>query len=447
MYNKMKTRVITVRHKLDTVIFVFVACYLLCCGDIEMNPGPVTNTETTYEKNKHNNDATPPSTTDSLSSDVATKILETVQAMRADMNGMCSDIGSIKTDIGRVRDKCDDIDNRCRRLETENSKLAESVADMAEDVADVRQAASNNEYDIGDMQKKLEDMAESIASLKGEVDKQEGYSRRDNLRMFGIAESDGAETFDTCAQKVVDALNSVQERPKTWTTEDIERAHRVGTKKNGQPRTMIVKFGRWRDKMAVITNKAYRSKLEGNGLRVANDLTNNQASIVADAKREGMVAFFRKGKLVVEPRRSDPRTQRDNHIGSTRSGAGDHDGAAQRNSDPGDHLSQRAEDWPTLTPEHSDHQGLGNAGHPLRPDDDDHDGQNAGGGRRSSAGGDSRAGAQARRASSAGGKGGAGLGRFWAPKQQQQQQPPRQGDSRQAGQGGGRPRRSERNKQ
>ena len=43
-------------------------------------------------------------------------------------------------------------------------------------------------------------------------------------------------------------------------------------------------------------------------MRVVNDLNRNQASIVAEAKKEGEVAYFRKGKLVVEPRRPDPRT-------------------------------------------------------------------------------------------------------------------------------------------
>ena len=38
-----------------------------------------------------------------------------------------------------------------------------------------------------------------------------------------------------------------------------------------------------------------------------NDLTQNQTSIVAEAKKEGKVAYFRKGKLVVGPR-PDPRT-------------------------------------------------------------------------------------------------------------------------------------------
>ncbi|KAL8599625.1 hypothetical protein ACOMHN_053684 [Nucella lapillus] len=37
----MRLRLITVRNRLDVLLFVFVASYFLCCGDVELNPGPV----------------------------------------------------------------------------------------------------------------------------------------------------------------------------------------------------------------------------------------------------------------------------------------------------------------------------------------------------------------------------------------------------------------------
>ena len=44
---------------------------------------------------------------------------------------------------------------------------------------------------------------------------------------------------------------------------------------------------------------------------MVNDLTRRQASVVAEAKKEGKVAYFRKGKLAVGPKRPDPRTYAD----------------------------------------------------------------------------------------------------------------------------------------
>ncbi|KAL8597120.1 hypothetical protein ACOMHN_008193 [Nucella lapillus] len=41
----MRTRIVSVQNRLQCVLFVFVAAYLLCCGDIEMNPGPTGSTQ------------------------------------------------------------------------------------------------------------------------------------------------------------------------------------------------------------------------------------------------------------------------------------------------------------------------------------------------------------------------------------------------------------------
>ena len=74
---------------------------------------------------------------------------------------------------------------------------------------------------------------------------------------------------------------------------------------------MTVKFSRWKDKIAVLRNRKYRDDLEKNDVRVANNLTKNQARVVAEAKKEGKVAYFRKGKLTVGSKRPDPRSYAD----------------------------------------------------------------------------------------------------------------------------------------
>ena len=60
--------------------------------------------------------------------------------------------------------------------------------------------------------------------------------------------------------------------------------------------------------MPILKVKNYRAKLESKGVRVSNDLTHRQATIVSQARKEGKAAYFVKGKLIVGPRRPDPRT-------------------------------------------------------------------------------------------------------------------------------------------
>eukprot|EP00745_Piridium_sociabile_P041473 TRINITY_DN82021_c1_g1_i1.p1 TRINITY_DN82021_c1_g1~~TRINITY_DN82021_c1_g1_i1.p1 ORF type:complete len:107 (+),score=17.15 TRINITY_DN82021_c1_g1_i1:35-355(+) len=97
-----------------------------------------------------------------------------------------------------------------------------------------------------------------------EVDRLEGFSRRDNLCFFGILYTAEKEDYDACARCVVDVLNSV-EGHKTWSEEDIVRAHRVGQTTSGEPRTMIVKFRQWQDKFKLIRDRDLRNNLQRKG--------------------------------------------------------------------------------------------------------------------------------------------------------------------------------------
>ena len=70
-----------------------------------------------------------------------------------------------------------------------------------------------------------------------------------------------------------------------------------GQSRDGTPKPMIVKFNRWKDKTTILSNRKFRDDLENQGIKVVNDSTQNQTEIVAAAKGDGKVAFFKKGKL------------------------------------------------------------------------------------------------------------------------------------------------------
>ena len=334
---KMRVQVITTRNRLDVLLFVFVASYFLCCGDVESNPGPLDKDDLEPQARKEPRDdasgadkqppvprtvSTEPTasrtTPDTgIAPDMASQILDAIrqqsvqfQSLETNMNQMRNDLGSIKTDMGLVRTKCEEIDERCNRLETNYQTLSSAVQETNTDVGDLFDASKENSDDISRISLTVGNMEKEIANLKSEADRLEEFSRRDNLRMYGIPHSGDYEDYDACARAVSDVLNSV-EGPKRWTPDDIARAHRVGQSRNGEPKPMIVKFSRWKDKIAILRNRKYRDDLEKNGVRVANDLTKNQARVVAEAKKEGKVAYFRKGKLMVGPKRPDPRSYAD----------------------------------------------------------------------------------------------------------------------------------------
>ena len=76
--------------------------------------------------------------------------------------------------------------------------------------------------------------------------------------IFRVGSRDTGGKFPVCVRKVVAALNDVQNPIKHWTEEDISRAHRTGQSRTDGPRAMIVRFSRWKDKMAVLSDQTLR---------------------------------------------------------------------------------------------------------------------------------------------------------------------------------------------
>ena len=126
--------------------------------------------------------------------------------------------------------------------------------------------ALNNEACLGEVEElakaasemKLDTLASETESLNKEIDRLEGFSRRDNLQFFGLGPETPAESFQVCAGKAVAALNDLQNPVKRWTEEDISRAHRTGQSRTDGPRTMIVRFSRRKVKMAVLSDQTLR---------------------------------------------------------------------------------------------------------------------------------------------------------------------------------------------
>nr|KAG5687901.1 hypothetical protein BaRGS_029898 [Batillaria attramentaria]KAG5699159.1 hypothetical protein BaRGS_014458 [Batillaria attramentaria] len=209
---------------------------------------------------------------------------------------------------------------------------------------------------IDSLEKRLNQMQEEFDK---KVDKLESFSRRDNLKFFGIPETTG-ETFVICARKIVDVLkNTVPNRD--WKTEDIIRAHRVGGKQTGdKPRPLIAKFTRWSDKMAILTSG--RDALRQKGVAVASDLTTSQSRTLKRYREDGINAYYKGDKLVVGgPRRprhaadqgydsSNAEGHTDSDVNRTRSPSNSDSGgdiggvsAADRNVSPPDANAQLSE--------------------------------------------------------------------------------------------------------
>ncbi|KAL8558821.1 hypothetical protein ACOMHN_046403 [Nucella lapillus] len=138
-------------------------------------------------------------------------------------------------------------------------RIEDAVVKLSKDMTDVKQAAEDNKSAITTLTVKQDNTSDAIGDLQDEVDRLESFSRRNNVRLFGIPESARAEDFDMCAETVKKTLQN--DIPQiNWDNDPVERAHRIGryNPNNPNPRPIIVEFTRWGDAMKVMRNQEAR---------------------------------------------------------------------------------------------------------------------------------------------------------------------------------------------
>lgn len=112
---------------------------------------------------------------------------------------------------------------------------------------------------VGDLENRLTVMENTNILLERKCDDLESYTRRQNLRIIGIPEPvDGSETADDCVAKVKEEINKLDGVHLNLDM-SIDRAHRVGPKKDRQGNTvqrpMIVRFTSWKARTHVYTKR------------------------------------------------------------------------------------------------------------------------------------------------------------------------------------------------
>ena len=120
----------------------------------------------------------------------------------------------------------------------------------------------------------------------------EDPSRRNNLRINGIKEGKN-ETWEECEERVNCFLEEKldMDTSKIW----IERAHRVGEKKRGQERQIVVQFNSYKNKLDILRNC---KKLKGTNFSIFEDFSKETASIrkekwkkVLKNRKDGKISY------------------------------------------------------------------------------------------------------------------------------------------------------------
>nr|CAI5848036.1 unnamed protein product [Callosobruchus analis]CAI5850138.1 unnamed protein product [Callosobruchus analis] len=159
--------------------------------------------------------------------------------------------------------KEDILNTILRKIEDTNQGIAElnkKLDDLQREMVQVKQVSDSNRIKIEEANKKIEQM--------------EQFSKRCNLRFFGIPETNDEKCRDVITDIIKTKLNL-----SSVSTEDIEVAYRRGSSKGNAPRVIFVRFYSARVKNDVYSNK---KNLKGSRITIREDLTATRMTIVKE---------------------------------------------------------------------------------------------------------------------------------------------------------------------
>lgn len=192
-----------------------LAQLLVCAGDVETNPGP-----------------------DKIS-DVVQMLKEVIASNEKYQKENSAQLSGINAGIN-------DISRRVSNLETQLSE----VVKLREEVSSVSEAVSQVKTDLDALARKQHE----TSNLTDVVDDLNNRLRRTNLVVKGLPEAPRESWIET--EEIAKSFFSAH---LGVAVKDIERAHRLGTRRANFHRPIIVKFLSYKSKNEVLSN-AYKLK-------------------------------------------------------------------------------------------------------------------------------------------------------------------------------------------
>ena len=192
-------------------------------------------------------------------------------------------------------------------MNSTNSK----IDNLIKVVQDLKTSLEYTQAQVEDLKKinckeRLQNFQNNVCSLFDKVDDIENRSRRNNLRYEGIDEETEyrSESWQKSEEKVTQILKDKMNLPVDEIK--IERAHRVGARRPGKARAIVVKFLNYKYRERVFKQ---RRSLKGTRVFVREDYTDRMAEKrkelipeMLEARKNGKVAYIRYNKFIIHDR-------------------------------------------------------------------------------------------------------------------------------------------------
>lgn len=212
------------------------------------------------------------------------------------------------TKLKQIEEKLDQVLLFMSELERQKKKIAEleeSLEFTQKEVKELKESVKSTSAELSEANEKLT----SLSKLERRQIKLECYTRRSNIKFFGINDNDKESPIDT-----EETLRHFLTKEMKISRDDVdniefERVHRIPTRptaeKKSNPRPIIAKVSFYQDKEFI---KAHIKNLrKGSKFGVADDFPKEVDKVRKDlqpvlkkAKQERKLAFFNVEKLIID---------------------------------------------------------------------------------------------------------------------------------------------------
>ena len=224
---------------------------------------------------------------------------------------MMSSFNELKKDIKAIQKTQEDVvtrldkieqlnkltDDKLKTLDGKITEISKACEFLASSVLAVETKVKALEDDSQIVTKKLEELQKKVLDYGDEMNKLERFSRRNNLRILGMAEERKEDTLEVVTNLLKEKFN--------FQEVELERAHRVGKPTPGRTRQIIFKLLRYTDKIAI--HRSAKDALKGTNLRIVDDLTKADLDrkislhpIMNQAYNDGKKVRFYDGRLYLD---------------------------------------------------------------------------------------------------------------------------------------------------
>ena len=230
--------------------------------------------------------------------DQVLRTLNMTQRISAQLDTVLERLTNVETKLQRVDDfleRFSCLEKTVNKLQNEVNSLFDETKSLKEKVEEVDNRMNFANAELEALKKKDKENEDKIKELENKLLYQEVYNRRENLRFFGIPETDGVEITKDVMHKFFKDELEIEEASNV----EFQRVHRIGKKKVGEVRPVIARFLKYPDREFIF--RRIREFEEEVDVKVYADLPKEirerrkkQWPKLKKAREEGKIAFFSK---------------------------------------------------------------------------------------------------------------------------------------------------------